>query len=89
MGGFRSLAYVDEHETRLISREGNTYKRFLELAAAIHMELDCEAVIDGEIVCLDSEGVHGFMTCSADVVNPSSTRSICFGWMARICDGGP
>ena len=56
MDGFRALAYVDEHETRLISRKGNTYKRFLELAAAIHMELDCEAVIDGEIVCLDSEG---------------------------------
>jgi hypothetical protein len=28
------------------------YERFTDLAAAIHIELDCEAVLDGEIVCL-------------------------------------
>lgn len=54
--GFRALAYVNEHETRLVSRHGNIYKRFIELAAAIHIELDCEAILDGEIVCLDSDG---------------------------------
>jgi ATP-dependent DNA ligase len=27
-----------------------------ELATAIHIELDCEAVFDGEIVCLDASG---------------------------------
>jgi hypothetical protein len=32
------------------------YRRFVELAAAIHVELDCEAVLDGEIVCLGAEG---------------------------------
>jgi ATP-dependent DNA ligase len=35
---------------------GNVYKRFTELATAIHIELDCEAVLDGEIVCLDANG---------------------------------
>lgn len=56
MDGFRALAFAGEDQTRLVSRRGNVYKRFIELAAAIHMELDCEAVLDGEIVCLDSEG---------------------------------
>jgi ATP-dependent DNA ligase len=54
--GFRELAHVGPDETRLVSRRGNVYKRFTELAAAIHIELDCEAVLDGEIVCLDGNG---------------------------------
>ena len=56
MDGFRALAHVGPDETRLVSRRGNVYKRFTELAAAINRELDCEAVLDGEIVCLDTSG---------------------------------
>ncbi len=47
---------MDEHGTQLISRRGNVYRRFTELAAAIHVELDCQAILDGEIVCLDDAG---------------------------------
>ena len=60
MDGFRALAYVVEDQTRLVSRRGNVYKSFPGLCAAIHIDLDCEAVIDGEIVCLDSEGRSQF-----------------------------
>ena len=56
MDGFRALAHVGPDQTRLVSRRGNVYKRFTELAAGIHIELDCEAVLDGEIVCLDANG---------------------------------
>jgi bifunctional non-homologous end joining protein LigD len=56
MDGFRALAHVGPDETRLVSRRGNVYKRYTELAAAIHIELDCEGVLDGEIVCLDENG---------------------------------
>ena len=56
MDGFRALAYVGEHETRLVSRKRNTYKSFLDFCAAIHLDLDCEAVLDGEIVVLDQAG---------------------------------
>ena len=45
-----------QDETRLVSRRWNVYKRFSDLAAAIHIELDCQAVLDGEIVCLDGNG---------------------------------
>ena len=50
MDGFRALAHVGEGETRLVSRQGNVYKRFTELAAAIHIQLDCEAALDWETV---------------------------------------
>ena len=56
MDGFRALAYIDEHETRLVSRKGNVYRSFADLCAPIHIDLDCRAVMDGEIVCLDQEG---------------------------------
>ena len=56
MDGFRALAHVGPDQTRLVSRRGNVYKRFTELAAGIHIELDCEAVLDGEIVRLDGNG---------------------------------
>ena len=56
MDGFGALAYVDDHETRLVSRKANTYKSFASLCVAIHIDLDYRAVLDGEIVVLDSAG---------------------------------
>lgn len=55
--GFRSLAYVDAEHARLLSRRGNAYKSFGELGGWIRRHLKVEnAVLDGEIVCLDSDG---------------------------------
>lgn len=56
MDGFRALAHVEGDSTRLVSRRGNVYRSFQRLYAAIQAELKCEAILDGEIVCLDSEG---------------------------------
>jgi bifunctional non-homologous end joining protein LigD len=59
--GFRSLAYVQDEHTRLLSRRGNPYKSFGELGGWIGRHLKAEsAVLDGEIVCLDSEGRSQF-----------------------------
>jgi bifunctional non-homologous end joining protein LigD len=59
--GFRSLAYVDDEHARLLSRKGNAYKSFAELSAWVRRHLKAEnAVLDGEIVCLDSEGRSQF-----------------------------
>lgn len=55
--GFRALAYVDHDGVRLVSRRAHTYKSFFPLCEAIAREVKCgEAVLDGEIVCLDFEG---------------------------------
>jgi bifunctional non-homologous end joining protein LigD len=59
--GFRSLAYVQEESTRLVSRNGNTFKTFPELTEAVGRELaGVSAVLDGEIVCLDERGHPDF-----------------------------
>ena len=55
--GFRSLAYVQAEHARLLSRRGNQYKSFGELGGWIGRHLKIEnAVLDGEIACLDSDG---------------------------------
>lgn len=55
--GFRALAVVEGGKTRLISRRGNVYKRFETAAEEIsHAMSRRDAVLDGEIVCLDSDG---------------------------------
>jgi len=59
--GFRGLAYVENQRARLLSRRGNQYKSFGELSAWIARHLEVEnAVLDGEICCLDSEGRSQF-----------------------------
>ena len=55
--GFRSLAYVEKGECRLVSRKDNTYQSFTDLCAWIRQHLkDKDAILDGEMVCLDESG---------------------------------
>ena len=55
--GFRAVAYIEQGKCRLVSRRDFQYKRFDKLCAAIGKELRVkDAILDGEIVCLDSAG---------------------------------
>jgi bifunctional non-homologous end joining protein LigD len=59
--GFRALAFVQAGSCRLVSRNGNTFKSFVDLTSAIPEELKAKsAVIDGEVVCLDKQGHSQF-----------------------------
>ena len=59
--GFRALAYVENGQAKLVSRKDHTYQRFRDLAEAISTELEVEnAILDGELVCLDAEGQSRF-----------------------------
>ncbi len=59
--GFRALAYVEDGVCRLVSRNGNVFKSFPDLTAGLPNELSAgAAVLDGEIVCLDSGGKSQF-----------------------------
>lgn len=59
--GFRGLAYVEDEHARLLSRRGNPYRSFTELSSWIGRHLQVEnAVLDGEITCLDAEGRSQF-----------------------------
>ena len=55
--GFRALAQISEGKGQLISRNGNVFRGFADLATWIAEHLKVEdAVLDGEIACIDSEG---------------------------------
>jgi ATP-dependent DNA ligase len=55
--GFRALAHIAAGKGELISRNGNTFRGFADLATWIAEHLRVEsAVIDGEIACVDDAG---------------------------------
>jgi bifunctional non-homologous end joining protein LigD len=54
--GFRGLAYIDDAVCELVSRCRNPYKSFRELANSLGKLKVKNAIIDGELACLDSEG---------------------------------
>jgi bifunctional non-homologous end joining protein LigD len=55
--GFRSLAYIENGQCDLVSRNGKTFLNFKDLAQWIGENLHVEnAVIDGEIACVDDSG---------------------------------
>jgi len=55
--GFRSLAYIEKGQCDLVSRNGNTFRNFKNLAQWIGQNLRMEnAVTDGEIACVDDMG---------------------------------
>ena len=59
--GFRALAYLQQGKCRFVSRRGNEMKRFDELAALISKGLRVKnAVLDGEILALDNDGMPAF-----------------------------
>jgi len=58
--GFRSLAYLENAHCRLVSRRRNTYKSFEVLPSALECLRAQSAILDGEIVALDSNGVSQF-----------------------------
>jgi bifunctional non-homologous end joining protein LigD len=55
--GFRSMAYIENGQYDLVSRNGNTFRNFKGLAEWIGDNLNVEsAVLDGEIACVDDSG---------------------------------
>jgi bifunctional non-homologous end joining protein LigD len=58
--GFRSLAYLEDGRCRLVSRHRNVYKSFETLRESLSTLKAKNAILDGEIVALDSSGVSQF-----------------------------
>jgi|SRR6516162_3572672 len=57
--GFRAVAYMQNGECKLIPRNLNNL-RFNSLKKELAKLLVGKAIIDGEIVCLDAQGVSQF-----------------------------
>jgi bifunctional non-homologous end joining protein LigD len=58
--GFRALAYIAEGKCSLISRKNHAYKSFAPLRESLGQLRAKNAILDGEIVCLDGEGKSQF-----------------------------
>jgi bifunctional non-homologous end joining protein LigD len=61
LDGFRAIADVKGHVCTLTSRNGHTFTKFKLLAEEIaHSVHANDALLDGEIVCLDADGRSNF-----------------------------
>jgi bifunctional non-homologous end joining protein LigD len=58
--GFRAVAYISDGKCWLISRRENRYKSFNDLRASLASLPVTNAILDGEIVCLDRAGKSVF-----------------------------
>jgi bifunctional non-homologous end joining protein LigD len=58
--GFRALSYIENGRCKLVSRNGTSFASFSSLASSIGFSINRNAVLDGEIVCLDSNGCPQF-----------------------------
>ena len=61
LDGFRALAVIERARAQMVSRNGHRFTSFTELADEIAAAIrDTQAVLDGEIVCLDKKGKPQF-----------------------------
>jgi bifunctional non-homologous end joining protein LigD len=77
--GFRALAHIWDGNCELVSRKRNVYKSFNELRENLAKLKVQNAVIDGELVCLDSEGRSIFnelLKARVCLVSPKPIKSI-------------
>ena len=74
MDGWRCLAYIENGACRLISRKHNQFKSFGPLTAALAKLRVQNALIDGEVVCLDAKGKSVFL----DLKRPSKANAILY-----------
>jgi bifunctional non-homologous end joining protein LigD len=57
---FRALAYIEAGECKLVSRNLNHFKSFEGLRKSLAKIPVRNAILDGEVVCLDHNGVSQF-----------------------------
>jgi bifunctional non-homologous end joining protein LigD len=58
--GFRAIAYIEAGECKLVSRNLNHFKSFDYLKKSLDKLPVQNAILDGEVVCLDSNSVSKF-----------------------------
>ena len=80
--GFRAPTYFEDGRCELVSRKDNVYQRFQQLRVDLAAELQVhDAILDGEIVCLDEDGRSQFYDLMFRRSQPYFSPSICCGWM--------
>jgi bifunctional non-homologous end joining protein LigD len=59
--GFRAVAYIENGKRELVSRKNIVYKSFTRLASFMAKLPVKNAILDGELVCLDNDGRSIFL----------------------------
>jgi bifunctional non-homologous end joining protein LigD len=59
--GFRAVAYIEDGTCRLVSRKNVVYKSFARLTSFMAKLPVKNAILDGELVCLDDDGRSIFL----------------------------
>jgi hypothetical protein len=83
--GFRALAIIESGACRLVFRKANIYKSFPGVCSSL-VQLPHEAVLDGEIVCLDRNGCPQFDSLLYRRGEPYFYASMCRTWTAVISE---
>ena len=83
--GFRALACLDSGRCTLVSRNGNAFKSFPDVCDEMGRLPVRDAVLDGEIVCLDEAAGRSSTTCSITSARPYSSPSTSCGADTKTC----
>jgi bifunctional non-homologous end joining protein LigD len=78
--GFRAVAYLENRQCKLISRSFKQL-RFASLAKPLATLPAADAIIDGEIVCLDASGVSRFN----ELLNRKAEPQVALELIRAIC----
>jgi bifunctional non-homologous end joining protein LigD len=81
--GWRCVARIENGAVQLISRKQNVYKSFAPLATAVAKLPVKNAIIDSELVVLDSEGKSVFL----DLMRKRQANAILCCFDLLVCDG--
>jgi DNA ligase D len=86
--GYRTLAYLDGGEVRLVTRGGLDWtKRYGDLPAAFDELPVRQAVIDGEIVALDGQGISRFSLLQEALSEGAGNRLVFYAFDLTYLDG--
>jgi bifunctional non-homologous end joining protein LigD len=81
--GFRMVAKIKEGKVTLYSRNGKIISHsYIEVAKALE-GVKGDAVIDGELVALDKNGISHFQLLQNALRHDAKLSTLCF-WMGRI-----
>ena len=58
--GFRAVAYIEDGQSKLISRRNNILKSFMPLCESLKKLSVRNAILDGELICVDGNGISLF-----------------------------
>jgi len=88
LDGYRTLAFVKDGAVRLLTRTGIDWTQRYGVLAAAFAPLACkEAIIDGEIVVVDDQGITHFSDLQQALSDKASERLTFFGFDLVHLDG--